>query len=201
MKFKLEGHTAHASQPEMGRSPAATLSTFIRDFFALASGDDAADPEFALVTVTHARLGEPAFGISPGEGELWVTLRTKQDAHMDGLVARAENLVADHAAHAKLDHSISYHDVFQHCENDYEAAEILKNALHAENFSLATIELPMRGSEDFGRFRGCSKSAMFLLGSGLNHPSLHNPDFDSPDELILPGARIFTRTPKMLCYD
>ena len=91
--------------------------------------------------------------------------------------------------------------MFQHCENDHEAAEILKNALQAENVSLATTEFPMRGSEDFGRFRGCSNSAMFLLGSGLNHPSLHNPDFDFPDELILLGAPILTRTLKMLCYD
>ena len=36
-------------------------------------------PDFRLVTVTHARLGEPAFGIAPGEGHLWATLRTLEE--------------------------------------------------------------------------------------------------------------------------
>ena len=35
------------------------------------------DANFRLVTLTHARLGEPAFGISPAHGEVWATLRTR----------------------------------------------------------------------------------------------------------------------------
>jgi metal-dependent amidase/aminoacylase/carboxypeptidase family protein len=35
---------------------------------------------------------------------------------------------------------------------------------------------------------------MFLLGAGENHASLHNPDYDFPDDLIPIGARLFMRT-------
>jgi metal-dependent amidase/aminoacylase/carboxypeptidase family protein len=35
---------------------------------------------------------------------------------------------------------------------------------------------------------------MFFLGAGENHPSLHNPDYDFPDDLIGIGARVFMRT-------
>lgn len=49
----------------------------------------------------------------------------------------------------------------------------------------------MRGSEDFGRFGDQAKAAMFLLGSGIDHPNLHNPDFDFPDDLIAVGVDIF----------
>lgn len=155
MKITLEGRTAHASQPGKGRSRAAALSLLIRDLVSLAFGDDAAHPNFALVTVTHARLGEPAFGIAPGKSEFWVTLRSQENAFMGDSIAWAEDLVAGTAMNAHLAHSVSYHDVFHQCENDPEASDILKAALQAEHVPLAETELPMRGSEDFGRFRIC----------------------------------------------
>ena len=32
---------------------------------------------------------------------------------------------------------------------------------------------------------------MFGIGAGLEHPSLHNPDYDFPDDLIQPGINVF----------
>ena len=54
-------------------------------------------------------------------------------------------------------------------------------------------EMPMRASEDFGRFGGVSRAAMVFVGAGIHHPRLHNPDYDFPDALIEPGIRIFAR--------
>jgi metal-dependent amidase/aminoacylase/carboxypeptidase family protein len=54
-------------------------------------------------------------------------------------------------------------------------------------------ELPMRGSEDFGLFGKGARSAMFFLGAGVDHPMLHNPDYDFPDALIAPGVAVFHR--------
>ena len=51
----------------------------------------------------------------------------------------------------------------------------------------------MRASEDFGRFRRRAPTAMFFLGAGAGHPGLHNPDYDFPDALIEPAARILER--------
>jgi metal-dependent amidase/aminoacylase/carboxypeptidase family protein len=56
----------------------------------------------------------------------------------------------------------------------------------------------MRASEDFGIFGHASKSAMLYLGSGVDRPNLHNPDYDFPDDLIAIGARIFMRTARNL---
>ncbi len=39
---------------------------------------------------------------------------------------------------------------------------------------------------------------MFFLGAGESHPSLHNPDYDFPDDLIAVGARVFMRTARDL---
>ena len=39
---------------------------------------------------------------------------------------------------------------------------------------------------------------MFFLGAGERHPTLHNPDYDFPDDLIPIGSRIFMRTARNL---
>jgi metal-dependent amidase/aminoacylase/carboxypeptidase family protein len=54
--------------------------------------------------------------------------------------------------------------------------------------------LPMRGSEDFGRFGKGAPAGVFLLGAGENHPNAHNPDRGFPAGLTGIGARDFMRT-------
>ncbi|GHD50870.1 peptidase M20 [Thalassobaculum fulvum] len=197
MRVVLTGRTAHASMPEHGVSPMAAVARLMPALTALGTGlgsDGALGPDFTMVTVTHARLGEPAFGIAPGEAELWSTLRTLTDGRMDGLVERAERLVMDAARESGLGFEIDYHDVFRHCENAPAAVAHLRRAMEAEGVPCDPDVPPMRGSEDFGRFGDHAASAMFLLGAGEDHPSLHNPDYDFPDDLIAIGARVFMRT-------
>jgi metal-dependent amidase/aminoacylase/carboxypeptidase family protein len=58
---------------------------------------------------------------------------------------------------------------------------------------------PFRWSEDFGRFGSVAKTGLFVLGSGEDHPRLHNPDFDFPDELIPAGVSLFALIARDLC--
>lgn len=71
MKIRLFGRTAHASEPENGVSPALAIASLIPALTALKRGEGQADPAFVLTTITHAELGEPAFGVAPGEGAVW----------------------------------------------------------------------------------------------------------------------------------
>lgn len=190
MKIRLSGKTAHASQPETGISPMAAMSALMPSLTALSHGAPPST-DFTLATVTHAWLGEPAFGIAPGDAEIWVTLRTLIDDRMSELCERAERLVTGAASQAGLKQSISYHDVFFHCENAAEAVAHLEQALTVEGVRFGEGNLPMRASEDFGRLRAVCPSAMFFLGAGETHPALHNPDYDYPDDLTAIGARVF----------
>jgi amidohydrolase len=199
MKITLKGRTAHASQPETGTSPAAALASLIETLSALGTGGDTRRADYALVTVTHARLGEEGFGTSPGDADLHVTLRTQKDHGMATLMQQAEDCVTRAAAHGGLLCAISYHDIFRHCENAPEAVQILHDALSAEGIPVAPAPGPLRGSEDFGRFNDHAPCAMVLLGSGHDTANLHNPDFDFPDRLIPIGAAVFVRVIKILC--
>lgn len=192
IKIRFSGKTAHASSPEHGVSPMRAISQLMPALTDLGFGFPP-QLDFSMVTITHAAMGEAAFGISPADAEIWATLRTLTDDRMEKLCADAELLAKKIADDQKLTLDISYDDIFLHCENAPEAVAYILQALLEEKVSSSSDGLPMRASEDFGRFRAVSSSAMFFLGAGRDYPNLHNPDYDFPDGLIDIGARIFMR--------
>lgn len=191
LKITLSGETAHASQPEAGRAPTPVLARLIEGLGRIGPGGTMG-PGFRLATVTHLRMGEPAFGIAPGEGELWVTLRGLRDADLAALHDQAVALAREAAGAAGLEVAFEVHDHFAACENHPEATRVLARALEANGIRFDAGDMPMRASEDFGRFGGAgARSAMVFLGSGLEHPALHTQHYDFPDALIAPGVGIF----------
>jgi amidohydrolase len=190
LRVVFRGRTSHASMPEHGVSPAPALFSLMPSALAAGPGGDLG-PGFRLVSICHARMGEPAFGITPGEGELWLTLRTLLDADMAALreevMVEASRLAEQHGLTVEFTH----HDRFAACANHPDTAHVITCALDAMSISREVVGLPMRASEDFGLFGRHAKSAMFLLGAGEACPSLHNPDYDFPDALIPTGVAIF----------
>ena len=141
------------------------------------------EKDFALSTLTHAWLGEPTFGIAPGQGELRVTLRCMTDDRMEALVADAQALVEQHCADLSVD--IAWHDIFLSVTNDAETTEMARKVALSQDRPVHEMPTPMRWSEDFGRIGGDGAQAtMLYVGAGENHPQLHNPDYDFPDALI-----------------
>ena len=192
LRVVFRGRTSHASMPEHGVSPAPALAALMPAAQAAGPGG-ALDPGFRLVSLCHARMGEPAFGITPGEGELWLTLRTLVDADMAALrsevMALAEGLARGHG----LTVAFTHHDRFAACTNHPEAARAVTRAVESLGLRHSDAGLPMRASEDFGQFGQKARSALFLLGAGEALPRLHNPDYDFPDVLIPTGVAIFDR--------
>jgi amidohydrolase len=191
LRIMLSGATAHASLPEDGRAPTPVIARLIDGLRAMGPGG-AMGPGFRLATITHIRMGEPAFGIAPGEGEVWVTLRGIGTADLEALLTAAQDLTRVEAERAGLTVGFEIHDHFHACVNHPEATGILGRAMDAVGISYDAGDLPMRGSEDFGRFgEAGAKSAMLLLGAGVDHPALHTQTYDFPDDLIAQGVAIF----------
>lgn len=189
MRVRLTGKTAHASQPETGVSPGLAMAAITQGMAAMLRGTPA-EADFRMATVTHVSMGEQAFGVAPGAGELWVTLRSLTDASMAALVAEAEALV--HGAAEGLGVTIDYHDVFQASVNDADLVAQAREALADTSLTLTEHALPMRWSEDFGRFAEICPTIMLFPGSGRGTPALHNPDYDFPDDLIAIGVEMFS---------
>ena len=191
LRVQFDGRTAHASQPETGLSPAQPLAALIQRIAALGLGGPL-DADFALVTVTHARLGEPSYGIAPGRAELQATLRALLPARMARLRAEAAALARSIAQEAGLELTLDWHDDFAASDNDPEPTEIMRRVLDARRIRWDEMPEPYRGSEDFGRFGETAQTAMILLGAGTELSALHSPDYDFPDDLIPIGAGVLT---------
>lgn len=192
LKIRFEGKTAHAADPEDGTSPARAVAALIPALDDLGHGGKL-DQEFRLVTVTHARLGEPSFGVAPGEAEVFATLRTAHDDAMAGIAEDARSIATELATDHGLKVSFGVFDDFAASINDAEATEVAVRAMTAVNVQSGDFGLPMRASEDFGVFGWGAKAAMLCLGPGEDYAALHNPDYDFPDDLIPVGASIFER--------
>ncbi|MDO5641004.1 MAG: peptidase dimerization domain-containing protein, partial [Paracoccus sp. (in: a-proteobacteria)] len=192
MRAGFRGATAHASEPEKARTPARAIAAIIPALLALSQGATE-DADFRLVTITHLNMGAPAFGITPGEAEIRATLRCQQDHAMNALREAAMHIVGDHAKADDLGVEIDWQDDFAASVNHPEAAAIMARAARATGITVSDRGLPMRASEDFGRFAARGKTAMILLGAGEDHPPLHAADYDFPDQLIAPSARLFDR--------
>ena len=191
LRMVFEGKTSHAAQPELGLSPAQAMARLMPMLMAMRQGS-VQDAAFRLVTLTHARLGEPTFGVAPGQAEIWVTLRTAADASIAALRAQAMALAESEALLAGLKVSFSHHDDFAASVNHPKAVEHIARALQVLRISHSEMGLPELASEDFGVFGwGTTRSAMLFLGSGEASPALHNPDYDFPDDLIGTGVAIF----------
>ncbi len=133
MRISLFGKTAHASTPGGGIAPTFAMAALLAGLTALGNNGPL-DENYSLVTVTHAQLGEPAFGISPGYAEIW----TLTDGRMADLVARAEALIPREAVAAGLRVAIAYEDVFHQC-NNAEAAVIALEYSAAITMNLTLI--------------------------------------------------------------
>ncbi|WP_299949593.1 amidohydrolase [uncultured Ruegeria sp.] len=192
LEIKLTGKTAHAADPEDGVSPAGAVAKLIPALDDLGHGGKL-DDDFRLVTVTHAQLGEPSFGVAPGEAVIYATLRTSRDNAMEAMDRDARDLAKAAAAEYGLEVSFDVCDAFAASINDAEATEVAVAAMDALDVENGDFGLPMRASEDFGVFGWDAKAAMLCMGPGENYAALHNPDYDFPDDLIPVGANIFER--------
>jgi amidohydrolase len=176
----LRGSTSHAAEPHLGRSPVAAVASIAQSFQA-APQRAATLHECVQATVVGLEAGGPAFGTSPGEGRVMATLRAHTQASMERLVEYCERLARAIG---------QAHDV-PATENDPAIVEALERAATRAGLPVEHAEQPFAWSEDFGHFTAACPGALMGLGSGVDQPALHHRDYDFPDELIEPGARLF----------
>jgi len=188
MIIKLHGVTSHAAYPEHGNSPALAMCELIT----LATQLPSQLSERCWCTVVHAKLGEVAFGTSPGEAVVMMTLRSETNGTMEKLQSILIQKVTTLTASMNLTYEICFEDEFRATVNNREAAGLIAEACLATQVTCHQLSEPMRWSEDFGRFTEVAgHGALFVLGCGENTPQLHHPDYDFPDELLSIGSKLF----------
>ncbi len=191
LAIRLRGRTAHAAYPESGLSPAMALSRLVPGLVSLPIAL-AAPGQLALVTVVHARLGEAAFGTSPGDAEIMATLRSDCEHVLDELRRRATALARQEAGRDGLSCAVAWYDEFPATVNHPQSVALARRAARAAKLAVARPpESPFRWSEDFGRLLRSSAGALIGLGAGRRQPVLHASAYDFPDALLPLGVRFY----------
>ncbi len=188
--LKMTGKTAHAAEPEQGYNPSMAIS----EIFAYAdhlTHNEPGEPDFFLMTPVYATLGDLAYGISAGYGEVHFTIRSWST---DLMTQRSQEMVDFLNETCKKHHlqtDISWTEVFHANINHPEAVDMIRKSAKQNALILTEREYPFRWGEDFGLFTQKYKGAMFGLGAGTSTPALHNPDYDYPDEITPTGIQMF----------
>lgn len=190
MIIKLTGKTSHAASPETGVSPANAVGDILKALPNIPAKLKELE-EFCLVTPIHARLGEVAFGTSPGYAEVMATLRAFKNSDMEKIRDEAITIAEDCANRDSLKIDISWTETFPATSNHPECAELIESVANENGLKIEHIKESFRWSEDFGHFTSRYKGAFFGIGAGREHPSLHNPDFDFNHNLIPTGISMF----------
>lgn len=188
--IRLKGKTSHAGHPEDGKSPALAAASLIQGLTALPSLYTTLH-NAALVTIIHARIGEVAFGTTPGYAEVMATLRSYRKEDMETMIGKALDLVKGTCMAHGLNFETSWTEIFEANVNEKKCVKVITDAAASNGLKPRLIKNPFPWSEDFGRFTQKYAGAIFGLGSGLQHPQLHNSNYDFPDRILTQGVDMF----------
>lgn len=206
---RLLGRTSHAAEPESARSPAEALAGLVLELPGLAGGlngrglnrggpdgggsDADSTCDGALLTVTHAALGEPTFGVTPGAATLMATLRATSDSALEGLATKVERRIEDSARRYGLGVSIERREPFRAVLNAPDLVDRVLDVAHELGLEVEESDRPLRWSEDFAEFARRGPAVLFGLGAGVDQPPLHSPEYDFPDVLLPIGVKMLRR--------
>ncbi len=185
IRITFAGKTSHASAPEEGKNPAAALARTAL----IAEGSCTADP-MRLVTVCGMNAGGSNFGVSPGEGELCLTIRAEREADMDqmerGILAFAQNEAekGGFGLHSEIV------DRFPETRNHPDCLKKVIAAAGQLGLPAVPMETLWRASEDFGHYLKACPGAMFYVGNGEEYPALHTAEYDFNDRILMRAAEM-----------
>ena len=196
--IRLKGRTAHAAQPLTGENPTYAISEIVQEALRLEETDEK-HPNYRLITPVYTEIGSKDYGNSAGYGEIHFTIRSwlqkDMEAATEAIIQSASNIATQH----RLAMDTEILAVFAANQNAKEVVDAVRKAAGALDLDDHERSEPFPWGEDFGLFTQHIPGAMFGLGSGVNTPALHNPDYDYPDDITLTGVNLFYEIAKDFC--
>lgn len=194
IELHFTGKPAHASYPETGICPAATISKIVLSMDEMVKRD--VYKGLVLATVIQIDLGERAFGVAAHEGRLLLTIRGEYEKELLMLEEEILELAGHEAEREGLELEVSYDDEFPETYNAPEAIAKLRDIATENGWPLNEMVEPIRASEDFGYYLKKAPGALIWLGAGENWPHIHSEAFDYNDGLIEKTVDLFWKLVK-----
>ncbi|MDX2381563.1 MAG: M20/M25/M40 family metallo-hydrolase, partial [Acidimicrobiia bacterium] len=152
--------------------------------------NDLASSDFRVITPVHVHVGSPAYGVSAGDGEVHLTIRAAANVGLDALYEDVVSLARRLADRDGLRLGVEVVEDFRANMNQPGVTSLVRTAADVCGFDVIVPEVGLPHGEDFGLFGERFPCCMVLLGAGVDHDPIHNPDYDFPDELIATGVEL-----------
>jgi len=198
--IRFSGKTAHAGEPHNGKNPALAIAEVLNELNKWVK-TDISDPDYCLVTPIYMHLGEKAYGVSAGDGEVHLTIRCLTNEMMHELEQKAEELVHVIARKHGLRLDTEWVQSFFANQNDETIVSWIRKSGNELGYEVIDPKVPFGFGEDFGLFTERYIGAMFGLGAGIDTPSLHNSDYNFPEEIIENGVQMFRQIIRMVPHE
>lgn len=190
VEITFKGESSHAAYPEQGINPSTELVETVLQINKILQ--PFREKDFLNKAVnTFIKLGEPAYGVSPGIGRAGFTLRSGSDEELEDAVDAVRNFIEKQSKLFKGELEFRLVEPFTATVNDPDGVEIVKKSAKTTGLNVVDLEKAFPWSEDFGAFREKCPISIFGLGSGESSPHLHSEKYDFNDELLEPGIRMF----------
>ncbi|NBC67025.1 MAG: amidohydrolase [Bacteroidetes bacterium] len=190
LDISVKGTFSHAAYPEKGLNPSVMVAKLITeiDRRMKAFRDE---NESNKIVCTYIKMGERAFGISPGKARIGFTIRSASDENLDFGVKLVYEIIDKVKKNFAGQISVKKVEPFRATINSKEGAEVIMNVSEKQELDYKELNVPFPWSEDFGEFGRQFPIAIFGLGAGQDKPPLHSEKFDFNDNLIPAGIAMF----------
>ncbi len=191
----IEGNSSHAAYPEAALNPIDSFEKLRGELKAL--NNNCANDLF-LSTITHLKLGEENFGVTPGKMNLYLTLRAERDQILANNKAKIIEIIKErYPPPYKV--VIKERESFLATINKSHLNEIATKALEKLDFNYRFVDQPFRWSEDFGHYTKQIDGSFIGIGAGLDTP-LHHQEYCFNDDILKLGVEFFLELIEQVNY-
>ena len=195
MTVAMTGTVSHASMPEKGISPAIPLAQLACQLPKLAAPEKYSG--LVMCTVVQIAVGEKAFGVSPGYGELSMTVRAERQEDLDALVAGIREEAERISGENQLKLEITFQDEFPETRNTDWCADKVRAAAKAAGLPVYELPAARRGSEDFGHIIKAIPGCNYGIAGGEDMPSPHTFPYDVADWILEVAVEVYKQLTRL----
>ena len=190
LEIIFKGKSSHAAYPEKGENPSIAIAKTILEVDSIA-GPFREDHALNKAVNTFIKLGEPAYGISPGNGRTGFTFRSVSDKSLSQIVDEVKKQVQKTERDFKGQINMKLVEPFCATVNDEKGVELIEQSAKENGYNIEQLNEAFPWSEDFGEFRKKCPIAIFGLGAGKDSAPLHSEMYDFNDSIIEAGINTF----------
>lgn len=188
LSLSFKGEQSHAAYPENGNNPDVIIAQMIEYVNTLKSYEK---DNLHFVTVVGAKIGSMSFGVSAGEGSLFLTARASRQEVFNSLIDSILDKAKKLSKEAKIEFEHKSYDIFPATVNDPNLVDKIEDIALKNDMEVIRPQEPFRWSEDFGFYLRVCNGAFFGVGDGEDYPQLHTSQFEYPDEISEYALKIF----------